>query len=62
MGPEDCDVARALAQARIVALAERIADLQRMQRSLSELVDTCERVRNDRSCPLLHTLHEDGDH
>ncbi|MBV6761440.1 MerR family transcriptional regulator [Rhodococcus opacus] len=58
-GPEDCDAARALAEARMAALAERIADLQRMQRSLSQLVDTCERPRSDRCCPLLHTLHDD---
>ncbi|MGN2642148.1 MULTISPECIES: MerR family transcriptional regulator [Nocardia] len=58
-GPDDCDVARELAEARMVQLAERIVDLQRMQQSLSELVATCERPRSDRSCPLLHTLHDE---
>ncbi|MEU4710905.1 MerR family transcriptional regulator [Nocardia salmonicida] len=58
-GPDDCEVVRALAEARMVQLAERIADLQRMQQSLAELVATCERPQSDRSCPLLHTLHND---
>lgn len=58
-GPDDCELARELAEARMVQLAERIADLQRMQQSLSQLVATCELPRSDRSCPLLHTLHDD---
>ncbi|WP_225929407.1 MerR family DNA-binding protein [Rhodococcus opacus] len=60
-GPEDCDTARELAEAKLVQLAEKIADLQRMQRSLSDLVATCERPRTDRCCPLLHTLHTEGE-
>ncbi|WP_433561216.1 MerR family transcriptional regulator [Nocardia sp. CA-151230] len=60
-GPEDCDAARELAESRMALLAERIADLQRMRRSLAELVATCERPREDRCCSLLETLHERGD-
>ncbi|MHA4854885.1 MerR family transcriptional regulator [Rhodococcus sp. MSC1_016] len=60
-GPEDCDTARELADAKLAQLAEKIADLQRMQRSLADLVATCERPRTDRCCPLLHTLHTEGD-
>ncbi|CAM4338362.1 MerR family transcriptional regulator [Nocardia ninae] len=58
-GPADCDTARALAQARIGQLAQRIADLQRMQQSLTELVATCELPRSRRSCPLLTSLHKE---
>ncbi|MFD0364336.1 MerR family transcriptional regulator [Nocardia sp. GCM10030253] len=60
-GPEDCDTVRELAQSRLDQLAARIADLRRMQHALSELVSTCERPRGDRSCPLLHTLKDEGD-
>ena len=61
-GPEDCDTARELAEAKMVQLADKIADLQRMQQSLAELVATCERPRSNRCCPLLHTLRtEEGD-
>lgn len=55
-GPDSCDAARAMAQARRADLEARIADLQRMRDSLSELVATCERPRADRSCPLLEAI------
>jgi MerR family transcriptional regulator, mercuric resistance operon regulatory protein len=45
----------------VTQLADRIADLQRMQRSLAELVATCERPRTDRCCPLIQTLHAEGE-
>ncbi|MBF6439608.1 MerR family transcriptional regulator [Nocardia cyriacigeorgica] len=60
-GPEDCDAARTLARDRVGQLAERIADLQRMQRSLTELIATCERPREQRSCPILISLYK-GEH
>ncbi|MFF0637563.1 MerR family transcriptional regulator [Nocardia sp. NPDC004151] len=60
-GPDDCDSARTLAPERVTQLADRIADLQRMQRSLTELISTCERPRAQRSCPILTSLHE-GEH
>ncbi|MFE3795317.1 MerR family transcriptional regulator [Nocardia tengchongensis] len=60
-GPEDCDSARALARNRVAQLAERIADLQRMQQSLTELITTCQRPREQRSCPILTSLQE-GEH
>jgi MerR family transcriptional regulator, mercuric resistance operon regulatory protein len=55
-GPESCDAARALAEARKVDLEARIADLQRMRDSLAELVATCARPRADRNCPLLAAI------
>lgn len=60
-GPDDCQTARTLAEAKMVHLALKIADLQRMQRSLAELVTTCELPRVDRSCPLIQTLHDEGE-
>lgn len=55
-GPDGCDAARALAQARQADLEARIADLQRMRDSLADLVATCDLPRADRSCPLLATI------
>lgn len=60
-GPDDCQAARDLAQARMTQLADKIADLQRMQRSLAELVDTCELPRTDRCCPLIEAWHAEGE-
>jgi Hg(II)-responsive transcriptional regulator len=59
-GPDDCDTARDLAQSRVVQLAVRIADLQRMQRSLTELVATCNLSHDHRSCPIVESLQEDN--
>ncbi|WP_109507226.1 MerR family transcriptional regulator [Nocardioides speluncae] len=55
-GPDNCDSARALAEIRRADLESRIADLLRMRDSLSELIATCERPRDDRSCPLLDAI------
>jgi MerR family mercuric resistance operon transcriptional regulator len=55
-GPESCEAARALAQARTADLTARIADLRRMRDSLAELIATCELPRADRSCTLLAAL------
>jgi len=58
-GPDSCQAARALAEARKADLDARIADLRRFSDSLGSLIDTCDLPRSDRSCPLLETL-EDG--
>ena len=55
-GPESCEVARTVATARRADLEARIADLQRMSESLSELIATCELPRSDRSCALLEAI------
>ncbi|MFC4951001.1 MerR family DNA-binding protein [Pseudonocardia sp. GCM10023141] len=52
-GPEGCDATRELATAKIVELDARIADLQQMRTSLARLVQTCERPRHRRECPIL---------
>jgi DNA-binding transcriptional MerR regulator len=58
-GPESCDAARSLAEAHIAGLEHKIADRQRMRASLAALVDTCQRRRADRSCPLLAAIESD---
>ncbi|MDP8017651.1 MerR family transcriptional regulator [Prescottella equi] len=60
-GPDDCQTARELAETKMANLAEKIADLQRMQQSLAELVTTCELPRTDRCCPLIQNLHDEGE-
>jgi MerR family mercuric resistance operon transcriptional regulator len=55
-GPESCDAARALAEARRADLETRIADLQRMHASLTDLIATCERPTADRACALLEAI------
>ena len=57
-GPDSCERARALAEAHAVDLERKMADLQRMHESLTELVATCEMPRTDRRCPLLEAIAE----
>jgi MerR family mercuric resistance operon transcriptional regulator len=62
-GPDACDTARELAEARAADLAAKIADLQRMHDSLRRLIGTCSWPRDERDCPLLQAIHtaaEDG--
>jgi MerR family transcriptional regulator, mercuric resistance operon regulatory protein len=59
-GPDNCDGARALADAHMAELDRKIADLTRMQDSLRELIATCARPRADRSCPLLQAMHDEA--
>ena len=56
-GPDSCDAARALAQARRADLEARIADLTRMRDSLTDLITTCELPRAERRCPLLTAIN-----
>ncbi|MQA03328.1 MAG: MerR family DNA-binding protein [Streptosporangiales bacterium] len=60
-GPDNCDAARSVAEARLADLTAKIADLQRMSTSLRRLVDTCAKPRADRDCPLLQTIRTDAD-
>jgi len=55
-GPRACDAARDLASARLRDIQARLADLARMQDSLTELVARCDLPRSDRACSLLQTL------
>lgn len=55
-GPDSCDRVRGLATDKIADLRQRIADLQALQDGLTRLVDTCERPRAERDCPILREL------
>jgi DNA-binding transcriptional MerR regulator len=52
-GPETCDTVRALAQAKIDHVGEKIRQLTTIRDALGDLVATCQRPRSDRQCPLL---------
>jgi DNA-binding transcriptional MerR regulator len=57
-GPHNCDAARELAEAKIVELDQRIADLRSMRASLGRLAATCARPRSERDCPLLDSIEQ----
>jgi MerR family mercuric resistance operon transcriptional regulator len=59
-GPDGCEAARALAEARKADLEARIADLQRMRDSLADLIATCDLPRADRRCPLLAAIESES--
>lgn len=56
--PESCGEARALATRKIAELDAKIRTMQAMQRSLEELVRTCDRPPSGRKCPLLESIQE----
>lgn len=61
-GPDSCDAARALAAARKADLEARIADLQRMRDTLTDLIATCDLPRAVRSCALLEAIENQPPH
>jgi DNA-binding transcriptional MerR regulator len=52
-GPDDCDAVRDLATAKIADVTDKIRRLEAIRAALTQLVDTCQRPRHDRQCPLL---------
>lgn len=55
-GPASCDAAKAMACTRIADLEQRIEELVGMRDALARLVDTCDRPRTERDCPILHDI------
>ncbi len=51
-----CAEARAQAQRKLVDVRERLADLQRIEAALSELVQRCNAIRGRVRCPLIAAL------
>ena len=58
-GANSCEVARATASSRLEDLDRRIADLTAMRVALDSLIETCERPRERRECPLVEALDHD---
>jgi DNA-binding transcriptional MerR regulator len=59
-GPDDCDAVRALATAKIDEVTAKIQRLEIIRTALTRLVDTCQRPRADRDCPLLASARPAG--
>lgn len=51
-----CDAARSLAAEKLAAVDDRLADLGRMRTALTELIDRCDAIACDVSCPIIETL------
>jgi MerR family transcriptional regulator, mercuric resistance operon regulatory protein len=51
-----CSAVRARAQTKLDEVRERLADLQRMESALAELVDRCAVSRGTVRCPLIASL------
>lgn len=59
-GPDSCDRVRAMAAEKMADLERRIADMRALHGGLARLVETCERPRAERDCPILHELGVEG--
>ena len=51
-----CSEARAIAEHKLEAVREKLADLQRIEAALAQLVSRCEASRAKVSCPLIDAL------
>ena len=55
-GPASCEAVKELAQQKVIDLDRRILSLQAMRASLERLVETCDRPKRSRECPLIQSL------
>jgi Hg(II)-responsive transcriptional regulator len=55
-GPASCRAVKELAHQKILDLDRRILSLQAMRASLDRLVETCDRPKRSRECPLIESL------
>src|SRR5579863_6150712 len=55
-GPASCDAVKELAHQKVGDLDRRIGSLQAMRASLERLVETCDRPKRSRECPLIESL------
>lgn len=55
LGEENCYEVQTLAKQKLVIIREKIADLQRLDTSLSALVDKCS-ISNSTSCPIVDSF------
>ena len=52
-----CEEASVLAEHKLEDVRKRLADLRRMERTLSQLVQACHTQRDRVSCPLIAAMH-----
>jgi Hg(II)-responsive transcriptional regulator len=55
-GPANCEAVRELAHLKVVDLDRRMESLHAMRVSLERLVETCDRPKRSRECPLIEAL------
>lgn len=55
-GPANCDAVKELAHQKVIDLERRMQSLEAMRASLERLVETCERPKRSRECPLIEAL------
>lgn len=59
----NCDAVEAGAEHAIARIEAKLAELERMRRALTDLVEDCRARRASDDCPILATLEDDhGDH
>lgn len=57
-----CSEARAIAEHKLEMVREKLADLQRIETALTQLVGRCEASRGQVSCPLIDALQPSAQH
>ena len=54
--PQGCGEARSLAVEKLVLVEARVADLERLRRTLKKLIGRCGRGRGKVACPIIEAL------
>ena len=57
---QDCAATRKLAEEKLAIIRSRVADLQRMARTLDGLIAECRKGKRPRCCPIIGTLAANG--
>ena len=58
----DCAQARAKASEKLTDVQSRLQDLQRIERTLTTLIERCDRAQGDDGCPFITALREPSRH
>jgi MerR family mercuric resistance operon transcriptional regulator len=53
-----CKKASKIAQQKLIEIQTKIAELQRMEKTLSNLISECENASGQVCCPIIASLHE----
>ena len=53
---QNCGATRALAEMKLATIRKQLADLNRMRKLLSALIEECDAGKRPRTCPIIATL------
>ncbi len=53
-----CDDARALAEAKLVSVKDKLAGLRRIERALRTMIEECNQSKGDVCCPMILALQK----